>query len=225
MIPLKDINPGRKTPIVTIFIVLLCISIFLFEVFIGRALPIFIRMFGVIPFEITHGVDIPPPDPLTPYGNLVAHQYLHGGFFHILGNMLFLWIFGDNVEDRFGKVRFLLFYTFCGISAALLQVVAHPDSTLPLIGASGAISGVLGAYMLLFPNARIVTLIFLGFFIDIVAIKAYIWIAIWFLLQFFNAMLTSGTASVGGVAWFAHIGGFITGILLTLIFAPKRDRI
>ncbi len=222
MIPLKDINPSSRTPVITITIVLVCILVFLFEIYTGKALPILIRMFGVVPFEITHGVDIPPPDPLTPYGNLIAHQYFHGGFFHILGNMLFLWIFGDNVEDRFGNLKFFLFYTLCGVSAAMIQVLAYPNSTLPLIGASGAISGVLGAYMLLFPNARIVTLIFLGFIIDIVAIRAYIWIIIWFFFQFLNAMVSAGTASVGGVAWFAHIGGFLTGIFLTLLFVPKQ---
>ncbi len=222
MIPLKDINPSRRTPVVTILIILACSLVFLYEVSLGNLFPVFIRMFGVIPYEVVHGVDIPPPDPLTPYGNLIAHQYIHGGFLHILGNLLFLWIFGDNVEDRFGRLRFLIFYSLCGVVAALTQVFAASSSTLPLIGASGAISGVLGAYMLLFPDARIVTLIFLGFFIDIIAIRAYIWIIIWFIIQFFNALATYNASALGGVAWFAHLGGFLTGILLTGFFLPRK---
>ncbi|WP_456342805.1 rhomboid family intramembrane serine protease, partial [Thermovibrio sp.] len=209
MIPLKDINPSRTTPVVTILIIVACFSVFLYEVILPPELrEVFISMFAVIPYEITHGVDVPPPDPLTPYGNLVSYQYLHGGWMHILGNMLFLWVFGDNVEDRLGKLKYFIFYTLCGIVAALIQALVYPNSLIPLIGASGAISGVLGAYAVLFPRAQIITLIFIFFLVDVVAVPALVWIAAWFMMQFISAMVSATHLSMGGVAWFAHIGGF-----------------
>ena len=219
MIPIKDLNPSRSTPVVTILIIVACSLIFTYEVLLPpNYREIFIKMFAAIPYEIMNGLDIPPPDPLTPYGNLFSYQYLHGGLLHIFGNMLFLWVFGDNVEDRFGKVRYFLFYTFCGIVAALIQSIVSPDSTIPLIGASGAISGVLGAYAVLFPRAQIVTLIFIFFFVDVIVLPALLWIGIWFLIQFVSALISINHLSMGGVAWFAHIGGFLTGVLLTRLF-------
>jgi membrane associated rhomboid family serine protease len=224
VIPIKDFNPSRSTPVVTILIIVLCMLVFTYEILLPPFYrEILIRMFAVIPFEILHGVDIPPPDPLTPYGNLVSYQYLHGGFFHIFGNMLFLWIFGDNVEDRFGKVKYLIFYTVCGIVAALIQAVVYPNSQIPLIGASGAISGVLGAYAVMFPRAKILTLIFIFFFVDVIVLPAALWIAIWFFFQFTSALFSVNHLSMGGVAWFAHIGGFLTGVLLTKLFYRKKE--
>ena len=223
MIPIKDLNPSRSTPVITILIILVCTLIFTYELLLPpNYREIFIKMFAVIPYEIMHGVDLPPPDPLTPYGNLISYQYLHGGFFHIFGNMLFLWVFGDNVEDRFGKLKYFLFYTFCGVVAALIQSIVSPQSPIPLIGASGAISGVLGAYLVLFPRAQIVTLIFIFFFVDVVVLPALLWIGIWFLMQFISALISINHLSMGGVAWFAHIGGFLTGILLTKLFFVDR---
>lgn len=223
MIPIKDLNPSRSTPVITILIILVCTLIFTYELLLPpNYREIFIKMFAVIPYEIMHGVDLPPPDPLTPYGNLISYQYLHGGFFHIIGNMLFLWVFGDNVEDRFGKLKYFLFYTFCGVVAALIQSIVSPQSPIPLIGASGAISGVLGAYLVLFPRAQIVTLIFIFFFVDVVVLPALLWIGIWFLMQFISALISINHLSMGGVAWFAHIGGFLTGILLTKLFSVGR---
>ncbi|RKQ60364.1 membrane associated rhomboid family serine protease [Thermovibrio guaymasensis] len=222
MIPLKDINPSRTTPVVTILIIIICFFVFLYEVILPPDLrKVFISMFAVIPYEITHGVDIPPPDPLTPYGNLVSYQYLHGSWMHILGNMLFLWVFGDNVEDKLGKLKYFIFYTVCGIVAALIQVLVYPNSNIPLIGASGAISGVLGAYAVLFPRAQIITLVFIFFLVDIVAVPAAVWIAAWFTIQFISAMVSATHLSMGGVAWFAHIGGFIAGIVLVKLMRVK----
>ena len=219
MIPIKDLNPSRSTPVVTILIIVACSLIFTYELLLPpNYREIFIKMFAAIPYEIMNGLDIPPPDPLTPYGNLFSYQYLHGGLLHIFGNMLFLWVFGDNVEDRFGKVKYFFFYTFCGIVAALIQSIVSPDSTIPLIGASGAISGVLGAYAVLFPRAQIVTLIFIFFFVDVIILPALLWIGIWFLIQFVSALISINHLSMGGVAWFAHIGGFLTGVLLTRLF-------
>ncbi len=226
MIPIKDINPSRTTPVVTILIIISCFAVFLYEVILPPNLrEVFISMFAVIPYEITHGVDIPPPDPLTPYGNLVSYQYLHGSWMHIIGNMLFLWVFGDNVEDRLGKFKYFIFYTVCGIVAALIQVIVYPNSTIPLIGASGAISGVLGAYAVLFPRAQIITLIFIFFLIDIVAVPALVWIAAWFMIQFVSALFSATHLSMGGVAWFAHLGGFLAGVILVKLFVSgKREK-
>ena len=225
MIPIKDLNPSRSTPVVTILIIVFCILVFTYEILLPPDYrEIFIRMFAVIPYEVMSGTDIPPPDPLTPYGNLVSYQYLHGGLLHIFGNMLFLWVFGDNVEDRLGRVKYFLFYTFCGIVAALIQSVVSPNSTIPLIGASGAISGVLGAYVVLFPRAQIVTLIFIFFFVDVIVLPALLWIGIWFLIQFISALISINHLSMGGVAWFAHIGGFLTGIVLTKLFVSKKAK-
>ena len=222
MIPIKDINPSRTTPVVTILLIIVCSLIFIYELLLPSAYrEVFIKMFAVIPFEIMNGVDIPPPDPLTPYGNLVSYQYLHGGFLHIIGNMLFLWVFGDNVEDRMGKLRYFLFYTVCGAVAALIHSAVYSTSQLPLIGASGAISGILGAYAVLFPGARIVTLIFIFFIVDVVVLPAFIWIGIWFLIQFLSALFSINHLSMGGVAWFAHIGGFLCGVLLTKLFVKN----
>jgi len=222
LIPIKDINPSRTTPVVTILIIIVCFFVFLYEVILPPDLrEIFISMFAVIPYEITHGVDVPPPDPLTPYGNLISYQYLHGSWMHILGNMLFLWVFGDNVEDKLGKLKYFIFYTVCGIVAALIQVLVYPNSNIPLIGASGAISGVLGAYAVLFPRAQIITLIFIFFLVDVVAVPAAVWIAAWFMIQFISAMVSATHLSMGGVAWFAHIGGFIAGVLLVKLMKVK----
>ncbi|WP_456455592.1 rhomboid family intramembrane serine protease [Thermovibrio sp.] len=219
MIPLKDINPSRKTPLITILLILSCFLVFFYELFLPPSLrEVFIRMFAVIPFEISHGVDLPPPDPLTPYGNLVSYQYLHGSWLHIIGNMLFLWVFGDNVEEKLGRLSYLLFYTLCGVVAALVQVLVFPSSQLPLIGASGAISGVLGAYAVMFPRAQIITLIFIFFFVDIVVVPAVVWIAVWFALQFISALISVNHLSMGGVAWFAHLGGFVCGVILAKLF-------
>ncbi|RUM42608.1 MAG: rhomboid family intramembrane serine protease [Desulfurobacterium sp.] len=224
MIPIKDINPSSSAPVVTIFIIIICSIVFIYELMLGPYNELFLRMFGVIPYEIIRGVDIPPPDPLTPYGNLISYQYLHGGFLHIFGNLLFLWVFGDNVEDYFGKLKYFIFYTLCGIIAALIQVAVYPDSNIPLIGASGAISGVLGAYMLLFPRAGVVTLIFIFFFIDVVILPAAVWIAIWFFIQFASALVSINHLTMGGVAWFAHIGGFLAGVALTVLIGPRKGK-
>ena len=225
MIPIKDFNPSRSTPVATILIIVACSLVFLYEIILPPTIrEVFIRMFAAIPFEVIHGVDIPPPDPLTPYGNLISYQYLHGGFLHIFGNMLFLWVFGDNVEDRLGKLKYFIFYTVCGISAAVIQSLVYPNSDIPLIGASGAISGVLGAYAVMFPRAQILTLIFIFFFIDVIVLPAYLWIGIWFLIQFMSAMFSVNHLSMGGVAWFAHIGGFVTGVILVkLLYRKKKD--
>lgn len=159
---------------------------------------------------------------LPPFLTLMTSQFLHGGPLHLAGNMLFLWIFGNNVEDEFGPFRFLLFYLLSGIGAALVHFATAPGSMVPTIGASGAISGVLGAYALMFPKARIQTLVILIFWISVVPIPALLWVGIWFALQLLQGMANAGRQ--GGVAWFAHVGGLLAGVLLLLLFRPRRGR-
>ena len=149
-------------------------------------------------------------------------MFLHGGLLHIGGNMLYLWIFGNNIEDKLGHFRFLIFYLVSGIIASYAHAISSPSSNIPMIGASGAVSGVLGAYILLFPHARVHTLIFFGFFIQIVKIPALIVIGFWAIIQVINGILSQGLLPQGGVAWFAHIGGFLTGLLTIKIWLPKR---
>jgi membrane associated rhomboid family serine protease len=155
---------------------------------------------------------------------LFSSMFLHGGWFHIIGNMLYLWIFGDNVEDRLGHGRFVLFYILCGLAAALTQIYLNPTSKVPMVGASGAVAGILGAYLLLFPHSRILALIPLGFFIQFAEIPALVFLVFWFLMQFLSgAVSLTAASSGGGVAWWAHIGGFAGGMALVYVF-PKRTR-
>jgi len=156
----------------------------------------------------------------------ITSIFLHGGWLHLLGNMLYLYIFGDNVEDRLGHFRYLLFYLLCGVFASIVQVLSAPDAWVPMVGASGAIAGVMGAYFCLFPYSRVVTLVFIFFFIEFIEIPAFFFLLFWFVLQFLNGTLSfssqSGAAG-GGVAWWAHIGGFVAGILLLLVFKRRRQ--
>jgi len=171
---------------------------------------------GVVPFEVTNNFG--PTVALS----FLTSMFLHGGFMHIAGNMLYLWIFGNNVEDNMGRLRFLIFYLLTGSVASVAQVLASPDSTLPTIGASGAIAGVLGAYIVLFPNARVQTLIFLGYFVRMAQLPALLVLGFWFVLQLFNGLLAFGMTQMGGVAWFAHVGGFVAGLLLVRLFTLGR---
>lgn len=179
----------------------------------------FILQYALIPAEFMHGIDLPPPIPLPIWITLITSMFIHGGLWHILGNMLFLWIFGDNVEDAMGHGKYLLFYLTCGAAAAFAQMAVSPNSPVPQIGASGAISGVLGAYLMLFPYARILTLIPFFFLIRLVAIPAVFFLGFWFVLQVISGAGALG--SNGGVAWFAHIGGFIAGAVLVFLFKRR----
>jgi len=171
-----------------------------------------------VPFEVTHNFG-----PAVAFSFLTS-MFLHGGFMHIFGNMLYLWIFGNNVEDSMGRLRFLVFYLMTGVIAGTAQVLASPDSRTPSIGASGAIAGVLGAYIVLFPNARVQTLIFLGYFARMTQLPALLVLGFWFVLQLFNGLLAFGMTQMGGVAWFAHVGGFVAGLLLVRLFSLGRSR-
>ena len=219
MIPLRDANPTSRTPVVTLGIIAACVLVFLYQLSLGSgaALERFIVQWGVVPAELVHALRsgrFLSQETAT----LVTSQFLHGGFIHIGGNMLFLWIFGNNVEDRFGRLRFLVFYLVGGIIAALTQVFVDPTSTVPTIGASGAIAATLGAYLVLYPGARVTTAVFLVFFYQLIDVPAVVVLALWFALQLFDGIASLGiSSSAGGVAVFAHIGGFLFGAAVALL--------
>ncbi len=220
MFPVQDTIPRRKTPFVTWALIVLNSIVFLYEISLSpQQLELFIRTFGVVPLRFTSGLWLEHPEILL---TLITNMFLHGGWAHIIGNMWYLWIFGDNVEDRFGAGRYLLFYIATGIAASVLHIVFNPTSAIPAVGASGAISGVLGAYFVLFPHSRIIAVVPVFFWPFFFELPAYFYLGIWFIGQFF-----SGTFSLllpdtgGGVAWWAHIGGFVAGVVIARM-AKKR---
>lgn len=221
MLPLRDVNPTRTFPLVTIALIAVNVLVFIYELILGPQLEGFVQSWAIIPYEITHGVDLPPASIQPIYLTLITAMFLHGGIVHIAGNMLFLWIFGNNIEDAMGSLRFIVFYLLCGLVAAFAQIAVGPNSDIPNIGASGAIAGVLGAYLLLFPRAEVQTLVFLGFFVRLVRLSALLFLGLWFVLQLFSGVAGLGMEATGGVAWFAHIGGFIAGIVLINIFRRR----
>lgn len=227
MIPIRDDNPIPNVPYMTIFIIGVNIAVFLYQIFFGgRGGEEFIYKFGAIPYEITHFQEISPePGLKTPFPNiftLFTAMFLHGGFFHIFSNLLYLWIFGDNVEYLMGSFRFLIFYLLTGMVASVAHIIMAPSSMVPMIGASGAISGVLGAYLLKFPRAKVLVLIFLFIFIQTVSIPAIIVLGFWFIMQLAYALGELGMEGSGGVAWWAHIGGFIAGLVLVNRFQKRK---
>lgn len=218
MIPINDRpeDRQRRTPYITYTLVALNTLVFLYELTLGSGIEDFIRTFGVTPVAITTGQDVSGTIPISPYITLVTSQFIHFGLLHIAGNMVFLWVFGDNVEDAIGHIPFLLFYLLIGSVAGLSQVLIDPMSTTPSIGASGAIAGVLAGYFLLYPHAPVRTLLIVGPFITVTWISALFLIGFWFVLQLFNGVLSLGDiqAEAGGVAFFAHIGGFVAGAIV-----------
>lgn len=218
MIPLRDKNPTLSFPLITISLILANVLIFIYELSLPQdAYENLIYKYGAVPLEITTLRDIKPYSPIPLPMTMITAMFLHGGVLHIFGNMLYLWVFGNNVEDNFGKLRFIIFYIACGLSASILHIIMNPSSPLPMIGASGAISGVLGAYMLLYPFARVDTLVIFFIFIRIIPLPAFLFIILWFIIQLMGASSMSGN-----IAWFAHIGGFIAGIILTPFFKRRR---
>lgn len=214
IIPLKDENPTRRIPLVTFLFIALNVIIFFYQVFSPFGSEYYVLRMGAIPYEITHFIRIPGLPRISPPLTLFTSLFLHGSLFHLFGNMLYLWIFGNNIEDYLGSLKFILFYILCGLGASLTHILSNPNSQVPVIGASGAIAGVLGAYLVLFPRARILTL----FFIWIVPFPAAFILSLWFLGQIVNAGLG------GGVAWFAHIGGFLIGIFLVKVISEKKPK-
>ena len=200
MFPVSDVIPSRTTPVVTIAIIILNAIAFLFELTLSeRDLEQFVQAFGVVPASFS-------------WLTVLTSMFLHGGWLHFLGNMLYLWIFGDNVEDRLGHLRYLVFYLFCGAIAALGQSITNPYSIVPMVGASGAIAGVMGAYFVLYPHSRVLTAVFIFFYLDLVEIPAIFFLGIWFFMQLFSGVGSIGAdAASGGVAFWAHVGGFVAG--------------
>jgi membrane associated rhomboid family serine protease len=227
MLPIKDSVPSRSVPIATRALILINVIVFFFELGMSNeSLQQFAYLFGLVPARFTDpGWAASVGFPSGGYWPILTHQFLHGGWLHIISNMWTLWIFGDNVEDRMGPVRFIIFYLLCGTVAGLTQVFANPDSTLPSIGASGAIAGVLGAYFLFFPTARLIVMFPILFFPFFFELPAVFYLAIWFFTQLLSGTMASiGPQHAGGIAWWAHIGGFVGGMLLCWLFLKRRSR-
>lgn len=226
MIPLKDENPTKKIPIVNIFLISVNISVFIYQNYFvyGGSEPLFFRL-GCILYEITHLVDIDPPALVPVPLTILTAMFMHGGWIHLLSNMLFLWVFGDNIEDKLGHLKYFFFYIVCGVSASLFHIFTNMGSQIPSIGASGAIAGVMGAYMFLFPTARIKTLLILVIFIQVIRIPAIILLGYWAFIQVISALSEFGSGMGGGIAWFAHIGGFMTGFFLIIMIRKKGKSI
>jgi len=221
VIPLFDNVPSRRPPLVNYTLIGLNVLVFLWEVGQGPRLDEVFRAYGVVPavFVASSGLERWVP--------VFTSMFLHGGVWHLVSNMLALWIFGDNVEDRMGHFRYLLFYLLCGVAASLVHIYTDPTSTIPSVGASGAISGVLAAYLVLYPMAYVYTLIPLFFWVEIVAIPALLYLGLWFLSQLVNGLFALSATSLqsgGGIAWWAHIGGFMAGLILVWIFRRREER-
>jgi membrane associated rhomboid family serine protease len=214
MIPLRDVIPSRTTPYVTVTVIVLNALAWFFELSLPRdVLPVFLQVYGVVPADFSASA-------------LITSMFLHGSWSHVLGNMWYLWIFGDNVEDRMGHARFLVFYLLCGVVAALGQIAMDPQSTLPTIGASGAIAGVMGAYFVLYPHSKVLTLIPLIVFWEMVELPAIFLLGFWFLMQLFSAgtvAVTATTHGTGGVAFMAHVAGFVMGVIGVFIFRKRQQ--
>jgi membrane associated rhomboid family serine protease len=221
LIPYKDDNPTRTFPFFTIGIIALNVLVYLAVGLNPSVAQRVVYSYGAIPAAL---LSLQSSQPVNPMVTVFTSMFLHGGLFHIGGNMLYLWIFGNNIEDRLGHVKFLLFYFAGGVFAAYGNALSDPHSTIPMIGASGAIAAVLGAYLLLYPRASVYTVLFLGFFIQIVKLPALIVIGFWAIIQVVNGIVSKSMAGQGGVAWFAHLGGFLFGLAVVRIFILKGRR-
>jgi membrane associated rhomboid family serine protease len=216
-IPLKDLNPRRTYPVVNIALILANVLVFIYQLTLpARTFQHFVMANATVPARLLAWTEgrVPADVAFLP---LLTSMFLHSGIAHIAGNMLFLWIFGDNVEDYFGHIGYLFFYLVCGLGSGLMHVLFNLHSTVPALGASGAISGVMGAYALLYPRSQVLTLVF----IFLIPIPAVLILGYWFLLQFLSAVTSVGAIASGGVAWWAHVGGFLLGMLITRLFMQR----
>ena len=225
MIPLRDDNPSSIAPILTIALIVACVLVFLWQISFGPdGGQRIVYALGVVPAVLLGQGQLPPEVALVPaWATVFTSMFMHGGWMHLIGNMLYLWIFGDNVEDAMGHGRFVVFYLLCGVAAVLAQALPDPSSTVPMVGASGAISGVLGAYLLLYPHARVLVAIPLGFYLHTMRIPAGLVLVLWFGLQLLSNIMAQ--AGQGGVAFRAHIGGFVAGMILIPVFKQRRFRL
>ncbi len=221
MIPIKDINPTERFAVVTALLIAVNIAVFVFELLLGaEARAVFVSAFALIPQRLFLHAAAAVQGPFPVGVTLFTSMFVHGGFLHVAGNMLYLWIFGNNVEDAMGRIRFVVFSFLCGVVAAYSHALANASSAVPMIGASGAISGVLGAYLLLYPRARVLTLVAFGFYVRTVGLPAMFVLLFWFVLQFLSALISAGTGE--GVAWYAHVGGFVAGMVFIGLFKRKK---
>jgi membrane associated rhomboid family serine protease len=224
MFPLKDNIPAKKFPIVNIGLIVINIIFFIYQVSYGQRVDQLITSLGFIParFIAQQAENFMDPTRFLP---VFSSMFLHGNLLHLISNMWMLWIFGDNVEDCMGHGRYLLFFLLCGIASVAAQAISSPDSVVPMIGASGAISGVLGAYFLTFPQARVLTLVPIVIFIYLIELPAYFFLGFWFIMQFIQGSVhllnSTGAPRTGGIAWWAHVGGFVAGVLLLRLFRQK----
>ncbi len=218
MIPIHDEIPTRKFPVINYLLIAGNILVFVWMWLSGIPQESLIRQYAMVPAQFTNGVD------LKDITDLFTSMFLHAGFLHLAGNMLYLWIFGDNVEDRLGHIPYLVFYLAGGLAASLAHIYTNPGSTLPTVGASGAIAAVLGAYLVLYPRSRIATFIPLGFFLRLTMVPASLVLGFWFVLQILSGVLTAGSGDVGGVAVWAHVGGFVAGVLVAIPLALTNKR-
>lgn len=217
MIPIRDENPTHSVPIITYLLILFNVLVFVFQYFLGPANDAFIFQFALIPADVT---STPTTESVF---NIFTSMFMHAGLAHLGGNMLYLWIFGDNVEDRLGKGKYLIFYILGGFIASLTHIITNPNSVIPTVGASGAIAAVLGAYLVLYPRQKVLTLIPLGFWLRLTMLPASLVLLVWFVLQFFQGVLFLGGPDVGGVAFWAHIGGFVSGVIMGLAFKKPES--
>jgi membrane associated rhomboid family serine protease len=225
MVPLRDNIPSARYPVVTMLLIVTNLLVFLWELSLGRQLHQAVWALGLVPVRYTAPEILFHSSPATLLRPWLSAMFMHGGWLHLISNLWVLWIFGDNVEDRLGRIRFLLFYLASGVAAAGLHVLTHPHSPVPVIGASGAVAGVMGAYFRLFPRARVLTVIPPLIFAP-VALPAVIFLGLWFLLQFYNGTLSLATYNrdLTGIAWWAHVGGFGFGLLLGRRFTSRSKR-
>lgn len=219
MIPLRDKIRPRSFPIVNLLLIVLNVLLYVWQTTLGEETASFISQYALIPARYTHPEGLSIPGTEHPFLSFLTFMFLHGSFWHLLGNMWFLYIFGDNVEDRLGSWMYLVFYMLCGLVSGFSHILLNPESTMPAIGASGAVAGIMGAYFLLYPTSRILTLVPVFFIPWIIEIPAILFLGLWFLLQFLSAYLTGG--QIAGIAWWAHIGGFLFGALFVKITTPK----
>jgi membrane associated rhomboid family serine protease len=216
MIPIRDQIPTRRVPFVNYLLILTNIIVFVFQWLAGSNQEAIVYQFALIPASFSNGIG------LGDLADVFTSMFMHAGLAHLGGNMLYLWIFGDNVEDSMGHGRFFLFYLAGGLVASLAHIFTNPGSQIPTVGASGAIAAVLGAYLVLYPNSKVLTIIPLGFLLRMTMLPAAIVLGLWFVLQLFSGVISMGGPDVGGVAFWAHIGGFVAGVILAKIFAKKR---
>lgn len=224
-IPLYDDNPTLRTPFVTIAFIILCVAVYLWQLSLGvRGGERAVYSYGVIPAVLFGYADLPAPLRVIPaWASIVTSMFMHGGLLHLAGNMLYLWIFGNNVEDSMGRGRFIVFYLLCGTAAALAQSIAHPTSEIPMLGASGAIGGVLGAYLVLHPRANVGVLVWFIIIVRIITVPAVLVLGVWFAGQILSGVTSPTTDDGGGVAFWAHVGGFVAGVVLIPFF--KRSTV